>query len=178
MRKFAALVGAIAIAAVAAACSSTPSTTTGTETWQGTATGANVLANTTTYPLKFTGPVTATASWTTPGGNQTKITTTFKTTAGNLVANANVPDVNNPPGTVDTKTCLARFTISGTYTVDGPKSTGKFKDATGHGTIKDVTQAYLPKLKNGQCNESNNAQPLTAGALSTIKITGPLTVSS
>jgi hypothetical protein len=163
------MTGAAAIVLLAGACSSAPTKTTGTETFQGTATGATVIANSTTYPLKFTGPV--------PGGNADKVTTTFKTTAGNLVVNADV-NANNPATTVDASTCLAKFTITGTYTVDGAKSSGKFKDATGHGTVKDAVQAYLPKLSNGKCNEANNAQPLAAGAQSTFYASGPLTVSS
>ena len=71
-----------------------------------------------------------------------------------------------------------KSTISGTYTVDGAKSTGKFHGGTGHGTVKDVFQAYGPRLKNGECNQSNNAQPLANGALSTFYASGPLTVSS
>ena len=131
-----AMTGAAAIVLLAGACSSAPTKTTGTETFQGTATGATVIANSTTYPLKFTGPVTATATWTTPSGNADKVTTTFKTTAGNLVVNADV-NANNPATTVDASTCLAKFTITGTYTVDGAQSTDKFKGATGHGTIKE-----------------------------------------
>lgn len=178
-QRITAMTGAAAIVLLAAACSSSPTKTTGTETWQGTVTGAAAVAsNTTTYPLKFTGPVTATATWSTPGGNATKVTTTFKTTAGNLVVNADVPNVNNPPTQTNAKTCFFKSTITGTYTVDGAKSTDKFKDATGHGTIKDIFQAYGPKLENGQCNQSNNAQPLANGALTTIYISGPLTVSS
>jgi hypothetical protein len=173
-----AMTGAAAVVLLAAACSSSPTKTTGTETFQGTATGATVIASSTTYPLKFTGPVTATATWTTPSSNADKVTTTFKTTAGNLVVNADV-NANNPATTVDASTCLAKFTISGTYAVDGAQSTDKFKGATGHGTIKDVVQAYLPKLvSNGKCNEANNAQPLAAGAQSTFYASGPLTVSS
>ena len=94
------------------------------------------------------------------------------------MVNADVPDANNPPTQTNAKTCFFKSTISGTYTVDGAKSTGKFHGGTGHGTVKDVFQAYGPKLKNGQCNQSNNAQPLANGALSTFYASGPLTVSS
>jgi hypothetical protein len=37
-------------------------------------------------------------------------------------------------------------------------------------------RADLPKLASGKCNESNNAQPLTTGAIAVFKGTGPLTI--
>ena len=173
------------IIAAAAACSSsssssTPAKVTGTEVFQGKQPlDAAALANqnfTPTYSLAFTGPVVATATWSPPGGNATKVTTTFKTTAGNLVVNADVPNVNNPPTTTNAATCLSRSTITGTYTVVGDKSTGKFKSATGNGKILDVFQATVPKLSNGKCNESQNAQPLPNGAVTTFYASGPLTI--
>ena len=168
------------IAAAAACSSSTPAKVTGTEVFQGKQPlDAAALASqnfTPTYPLAFTGPVVATATWSPPGGNATKVTTTFKTTAGNLVVNADVPNVNNPPTTTNAATCLSRSTITGTYTVVGDKSTGKFKGATGNGKIVDVFQATSPKLSNGKCNESQNAQPLPNGAVTTFYASGPLTI--
>ncbi len=179
MKKLAGVAGGIAIAAVAAACSSAPSTTSGTETWQGKVTGAEVVTSQApTYHLTFTGPVQATSTWAPPNNNKTKQTVTFKTTAGNLVVNANIPDNANPPTSVNKTTCFFTSTITGTYTVVGSQSTGKFKDATGHGNIKDVFAAQAPKLKSGACNESNNAQPLAAGAYSTLVVSGPMTVTS
>jgi hypothetical protein len=175
--KLAVIPGVLAIAAVAAACSSGPTTTTGTETWQGKVTGAAAVAsNGPTYPLTFTGPVHATASFTPPNNNAVKSTVTFKTSAGNLTVNADLPDNANPPTTSNPTTCLFVSTLTGTYTVVGSKSTGSFKDATGHGTIRDVFSATGPKLSNGQCNQSNSAQPLTAGAYTTLYVSGPMTV--
>ena len=37
-------------------------------------------------------------------------------------------------------------------------------------------EADVPKLKDGKCTMSNNAQPLTNGALGTFNSSGPLTV--
>jgi hypothetical protein len=184
MRKLVVLAGTAAIITVACACSSssssTPAKVTGTEVFQGRQPlDAAALANqnfTPTYPLTFTGPVVATATWSPPGGNATKVTTTFKTTAGNLVVNADVPNANNPPTTTNATTCLSTSTITGTYTVVGGQSTGKFKGATGNGKIVDVFQATLPKLSNGKCNESQNAQPLPNGAVTTFYASGPLTI--
>ena len=124
MRRLAALMtGAAAVALAATACSSSPSTVSGTETFQGKVSGeAVVTSQNPTYPLTFTGPVAATGTWSPPGGNATKVTTTFKTTAGNLVVNADVPDANNPPTQTNAKTCFFKSTISGTYTVDGARA--------------------------------------------------------
>jgi hypothetical protein len=94
------------------------------------------------------------------------------------VVNADIPDNANPPTSVNKTTCFFTSTITGTYTVDGSQSTGKFKDATGHGNIKDVFAAYAPKLKTGACNESNSAQPLPGGAYTTLVVSGPMTVTS
>ena len=182
MRKLAVLGGAAAVLVTAAACSSSPTKTTGTEVFQGkqTLSAADVTSSkfTPTYPLAFTGPVSATATWSPPGGNATKVTTTFKTSAGNLVVAADVPDSNNPPTVTNATTCLVTSTLTGTYTVVGDQSTGKFKDATGSGKIIDVFQAYLPKLSSGKCNTSSSAQPLPTGALTTFYASGPLTVTS
>ena len=162
-----------------AACSSTPSTTTGTETWRATETGAAVVGTgPPVYHLQFTGPVQATSTWSPPDNNATKATVTFKTTAGNLTVDASVPDNANPPTTTNAKSCQSIQTITGTYTVVGSKSTGKFKNATGHGTIKDVFAATLPKLSNGHCNTSESAQPLAAGAWTALVVSGPMTVTS
>jgi hypothetical protein len=180
MRKLVVLGGAAVIVA-AAACSSSTSTTAGTEVFQGrqALTPAEMASSTftPTYPLAFTGPVATTATWSPPGGNATKITTTFKTSAGNLVVNADVPNVNNPPTTVNPTTCLSTSTITGTYTVVGDKSTGKFKGGTGSGKIVDLFVGTLPKLSSGKCNESQSAQPLP-GAYTTFHASGPLTVTS
>jgi hypothetical protein len=183
LKKLAGVAGGIAIAAVAAACSSAPSTTSGTETWQGkqVLTPAQLANNNfqPTYPMTFTGPVHATGTFTPPGGNKVKVTVTFHTSAGNLVANADLPGNSNqnaPPTSFNAKTCVATFDLNGTYTVAGGSSTGSFKGATGHGTIRDAYTITLPKLASGACNEANSAQPL-AGHTSLV-VSGPMTVTS
>jgi hypothetical protein len=187
-----AVIAAVPLALLAAACSSSSSSTasgsathsatptatsmTGTEVMKGTVTGKAVIANTTTYHLTLTGPVSTTGTWTSPNGNATKVTTTFTTPAGNLVVNADAPDANNPPTASNASTCLFKSTIHATYVVDGAKSTGKFAGATGSGDVAVTFAAYTPKLSNGKCNTSNSAQPLAAGAVSTFTATGPLTI--
>jgi hypothetical protein len=146
---------------------------------QGKVTGAAaVTANGPTIPLKLTGPVATTSSFTPPNNNNTKATVTFKTPGdGNLVVNAVAPDANQNP-TANMTTCLFHQTVHATYTVDGGKSTGKFKDATGSGSVIFTFQATGPRLKSGACDQSNNAQPLAAGAFTTFYASGPLTVTS
>lgn len=188
------LSGVALVIAVAAACSSSSSTTakstasamptkvSGTEVFQGrqTLTAAEAANQnfTPTYPLVFTGPVAATGTWSPPGGNTTKVTTTFKTSAGNLVVNADVPNANNPPTAANVTTCRMTFTIAGTYTVVGAQSTGKFQGATGSGKLVDVFQATGPRLSSGKCNTSPSAQPLPSPApFTTFYAAGPLTVT-
>jgi hypothetical protein len=48
--------------------------------------------------------------------------------------------------------------------------------SAGSGVVAVSFRAYLPKLASGKCNESNNAQPLTTGAIALFTGTGPLTV--
>ena len=60
------------------------------------------------------------------------------------------------------------------FTITG--GTGKFAGATGSGTATVLFAAYAPKKSNGTCNESNSAQPLANGAISTFSSSGPLTV--
>ena len=92
-----AVIAAAPLALLAAACSTSSSSSstasapatnsvapaatsmTGTEVMNGTVTGAAVIASTTTYHLKLTGPVSTTGTWTSPSGNATKVNTTFTT---------------------------------------------------------------------------------------------------
>ena len=187
-----AAIAAVPLALLAAACSSSSSSTAsgsathsatptatsmaGTETMKGTITGKAVLANSATYHLVLGGPVATTGTWTSPNGTATKVTTTFKTPVGNFVVNANAPDANNPPTSVNKSTCYFKSTIHVTYVVNGALSTGKFAGATGSGTATVLFAAYAPKKSNGTCNESNSAQPLANGAISTFSSSGPLTV--
>lgn len=189
-KKLAALAPIAVLAITLGACSTTSSGTNAastakaaaakptTETISGRITGKAVLANTTAFPLTLTGVVNTTGKVTLPSGNGTHKTITFYTEAGNLVAAASAPDANNPPTTTNKSTCRFTSTIHATYTVAGGKSTGKFAGATGHGTATVVFSAIAPRYpsgkQQGQCNESNNAQPLAAGAYASFHSTGPL----
>ena len=186
----AAAAGTVATVALIAGCSSSGGTpakpaakvstanASGTETITGKVTGAAALANAPVFPVVLTGPVNTTGTFTSPNGNGTHATLTFRTKAGNLVAAGYAPDANSntPPAVVNAAECRFKFVIHATYTVTGSKSTGAFKDAHGNGKAIFAFEADAPKLKDGKCNTSNNAQPLTNGALGTFNSSGPLTV--
>ena len=189
--SLAAAAGTVAAIALIAGCSSSGTSSakpavkvstgpaSGTETMTGQVTGAAAVANTATFPLVLTGPVNTTGTITLPSGNSTHATITFKTKKGDLVAAAYAPDANSntPPTVVDAAACRFKFAINATYTVNGAKSTGAFKNAHGSGKAAIVFEADAPKLSDGRCNMSENAQPLTNGALGTFRSSGPLTVN-
>lgn len=190
MIKSAAAVIAVLAAAGLAACSSSssssvssgsskPATTSGTEQFtSGMVTNPKVLeAKVTVFPLKWTGPVTATGSINLSGPPPAKGQThTFVTSKGNLV----VLVTANPANTakwVNAKTCLAQDLTVVDYTVDGTKSTGSFKGATGSGVVT-VTFQSNSEL-NGKCSMASNAQPVTMqDAFGEFAGTGPLTVKA
>jgi hypothetical protein len=198
--KLAALAGAIAIAVTAAACSSTPATKSGTETITGTESGQpaanNLNSNSNAAPtfqvFTYTGPVSTTVkNYTLPGGNNNAktMTNTFVTSAGNLTithtrtyqpGNNVAPSVTAKSGDVCTFTLVAE---KGTYVTVPSKSTGQFKDATGHGTYV-ITLHIGAKLPAGKTTCSiadygnNGPTAIAQGSSFVFKATGPLTVSS
>jgi len=192
MKKLMSLGAAALLAAAVAGCSSsttttrnsaasakaTPTATSGIETFAGQVTGAAALANNVTIPLKWTGPVITTSTFSTGGSAPKKGQHhTFQTAAGNFTV-AVSGTVTNTQKLLSASSCQFEFATAVPYTVDGAASTGKFAGSTGSGVVTVTFQAYLPKLASGKCNESNNAQPLTKGALAAAKGTGPLTVKS
>jgi hypothetical protein len=200
LKKLAGVAGGIAIAAVAAACSSTPATKSGTETISGTESGqaaaAMLSSNSNAQPVfpvfTYTGPVNTSAkNYRLPGnGNNAKTATdTFVTPAGNLTVthtrtyqpgNNTAPTVAGQSGDVCTFSLVAE---SGTYVVVPSKSTGQFKGATGHGTYV-ITLHIGAKLPAGKttCNVAdygnNGPTAIAQGSSFTFKATGPLTVPS
>lgn len=179
---FTSAAGLAILAIGAVACSSSSSTTSGTETMAGKVTGAAAVAggpnSGPTVPLTLKGVVATTSSFTPPNTNSTKVPLTFKTPSdGKLVITATAPDANQNPA-LSPNTCIISQTVHATYTVNGAESTGKFKDATGSGTATFYFRAYAPRLANGKCNTSQNAQPLASGAVDTFTASGPLTIKS
>jgi hypothetical protein len=181
MRKASFIAVALAsLGLIAAACSSSPSTTSGTEHFSGIMTGKAALANNVSFPLKFTGPVTATGTFSTSGpAPKVGQHHTFKTSSGNLVAVVTaVPQSGNgPPTPVNMAKCQFASGTKVTFKVVPGESTGKFAGATGTGgKVNAQFTATLPKLSNGHCNESNSAQPTAASFSFTGAV--PLTVKS
>jgi len=193
MRNLAALIGVITLSAGLAACSSSSSSSTatsssssstatasaapksGTEIAYGKVTGSAAMVNSPVFHLTFTGPVSTTG--TIPLGGQPKkgASHTFTTAAGNLVVTLDSEGTSSG-GIKSTKTCLAVFTTTVPFTVDGAQSTGKFAGATGSGKAVVLFSGQLPKLSNGECNESQNAQPSAKTAVSTFTATAKLTL--
>jgi hypothetical protein len=178
-----ALAGGVAACSTSATNSSSQSSATatsggnsGTETIHGKITAAEALANNPTFHLTFTGPVNTTStnslgSSPTKGGSYT-----FKTHAGNLVVTF-VNAASNTGGLTSSKTCQAAFSTSVPFNVDGSKSTGQFAGATGSGGKAVVVfSGELPRLKNGQCDQSQNAEPSQKTATATFTATTPLTL--
>lgn len=173
----------------AAACSSATSTvsnsaatgsasaaTSGTETITGQVTGAAALANNTSIPLTWRGPVNTTGTFSTGSNAPAKGQHhTFGTGAGNFTVVVSAAP-SNVQKLLSATSCQVEFVTTVPYTADGAASTGKFAGATGSGAVVVSFRASLPKLANGKCNLSNNAQPLTQGALATVKGGGPLTI--
>lgn len=189
MKKLAVLTGAIVLVGALGACSSSSNSTGAaatksapptptTETITGQVTGTDAVADTLVIPLKLTGVVKTTGTITIPQINATHITITFPTKAGNFVVAAVLLDPNAAPTVVNAAACRFKDTGHVTYTVDGAKSTGSFAGATGSGKATLVLEADAPKYTSGshkgQCNTSNNAQPMAAGALVTFEGVGPL----
>jgi len=160
-------IATVALAAVLlAACSSS---STGAETIYGTTTST---ANNPTVPLRATGVFTDTGSIYLGNNNATKGTLHFKKGGLNLT-HSNPPSLNTPTSFNPT-TCRAVFAGSGTFKVTG--GTGPYNGATGHGTFTVTFAANFPKLANGQCNESNSANPVPGTSLTTFKATGNITI--
>jgi hypothetical protein len=192
MKKLTVLAAGTALLATLAACSSSSTTSatsthsatasaapkSGTETLTGQVTGAAAVANTTTFHLKFTGPVNTTGTFTPPNSNATSQPgVVFKTQAGNMVVNATLTsNPNAAPKMVNAAQCRFAFVTRVDYTIDGAKSTGSFAGATGSGKATVTFTADAPKLSSGQCNMSQNAQPLAKGAVGIFYSSGPLTL--
>lgn len=192
MKTVVSLSAAALLTAGIAACSSSTTTASnsaastkasatsmsGIERATGKVTGAAALADNATIPLTWTGPVNTTGSFSTgtaaPAKGQHH---TFTTAAGNLaVVVSAAPKMVNK--LLSSSTCLFENVTTVPYTVQGSASTGKFAGSTGSGAVTVSFTAFVPKLSDGKCNLSNNAQPLTKGAAAVFASAGPLTVKS
>jgi hypothetical protein len=144
--------------------------TAGAETFTGNLGGTKVLAKHLTFPLTWTGPVDTTGTFKTRGtGPKAGQEYAFVTKAGTLeLLVTSVPDNGNGPVPTPAKQCAFRSTTVVDFNVVPGKSTGAFSGATGsNGQVTVVSAGDLPKLKNGKCDESNNAEPTTDTVIAT-----------
>jgi hypothetical protein len=148
-----------------AACSSSPSTTSGTLTLHGSTTN---LAGNGSLPLTITGPNGIATTGTLPGGNGTK--GVIKTGAGNLDVTHTNPPNTNPK--VNASACTFTGSFGGTYKVTG--GTGKFSGATGHGSYAISLNGTFAKT-GGKCVINQNTNPNSG--VETFHASGPLTIS-
>jgi hypothetical protein len=169
---------AAGIALLAAGCGGSASGAaaqkTGTEIISGKLTGQAALSSNPVFHLTFRGPVNTTSTY--PLGNAPKKgeTGTIKTAAGNFVSVSGTSSTTEK--LLSTSTCRVEFSTTVPYTVSGSKSTGQFAGATGNGHAVVLFVGDLPKLSNGKCNTSANAQPKTSTVVATFTATGPLTL--
>ena len=187
MRKLLALIGVGALAVGLSACGS--SGTSGTEVLTGSLTGAPAasILNSSGNPalrlstLTFSGPVDTSVSNIPLGGGGTG--PAFSTPDGNFAVSHKTkkPGPAQPTLTGKTgNTCHFTWLLaSGTYIVNGSKSTGKFAGATGHGTytVSIVASANLLPGKT-TCSSNNTGNVLAQGAAINFKASGPLTLKS
>jgi|HubBroStandDraft_6_1064221.scaffolds.fasta_scaffold612959_2 hypothetical protein len=153
---------------------SSPTPKPSTETIKGTLTGAEAMASSPVFHLTLSGPVSATSTTALGGSPRKGAAHTFKTGSGDLTVTLDSSGTSGG-GLKSATTCKFAFTTTVPLTVDGARSTGKFAGATGTGRAVVVFSGNLPKLSNGKCDESRNAQPsakTAAGAFTaTIRMT-------
>jgi hypothetical protein len=192
MRALVATVGgAVAlIIGLAAGSTAASGSSSGTETLTGVVSGvaaAKLLNANGNPPLKFTslvfsGPVNTSISNVTLGGGKAKTAThAFVTPAGSFTVTRTVTSNGQPQPSVTGQTGnTCHFTANfgtGSYNVDGSKSTGKFAGATGSGTFSITVQASADLLAGKTTCSANNTGNVTAtGASITFKASGPLTL--
>lgn len=162
MRKTIVLGLGAAAVAVAAGCSSSPSTTSGTEVLSGST--ANISA--TSLPLTLSGPVATHGALELNNSNSTQ--GVIKTAVGDLHVTHNNP---SPPPSVNTSSCTATQVNNGNYKITG--GTGKFSGAAGHGNFTISFTGTFPKT-NGQCSITQSSNPVSG--TTTFHGSGPITV--
>jgi hypothetical protein len=173
------LVGLSPALASPALASTAAKPVTGPESITGTVHGKAATANVPNIPLSFTGVVATTDHGFELGGSASSNTHTLTTPAGKLTVTATGQQEQSQ--TLNPKTCWTTYTVDQQITFVASKSTGKFAGASGPGAYQVYFGAYLPRYTSGkdkgQCNTSNNAQPLTKGAVATFLAAGVLTTS-
>ena len=128
-----------------------------------------ILANNSVLPVKAHGVVRTKGTLSLGGPTNGKSSFDFR--AGKLTVKHTQTSGATQPS-VNLKTCVASQTQGGVYTVTG--GTGGFSGAKGHGKYKIYFAIVFPRLKNGKCNTSQSAQPIS-GKISFLAY-GPLSV--
>jgi hypothetical protein len=148
---------ALTVGTAASASAATPCRHSGTEVTTGfTNNVADILANVTVLPVRAHGVVNTRGTVALSGPSTG--TTTFDYRAGDLTVKHTQTSGGSQP-TLNPKTCVDSLYEAGVYTV--LSGTGKFSGATGHGWYKLYIALKAPRLKNGQCNTSQSAVPVS-----------------
>jgi hypothetical protein len=159
---------ALGLAASPAASAAVAGGKTGTEYIQGSTTKLSVIdSNAPVVPLEAHGVVDSNGYISLGGPTNGRSTLYFH--AGNLRVKHTQTDSqqsSNP------KTCVIGQVEGGLYTV--VSGTGKFHGAKGHGRYEVAFTVKLPRLKNGKCNTSHSAEPVSGKI--TFRASGPLSV--
>jgi hypothetical protein len=148
---------ALVLAAATAASASTAKCRSGTEVIVGSTTNLSIItADVTVLPVKAYGLV-RTKGTLSLGGPENG-TSSFIFRAGKLTVRHKQTSGGSQP-TLNPKTCVLSQNDGGVYTVLG--GTGKFWGATGHGKYHTYFAIVFPRLKNGKCNTSQSAVPIS-----------------
>jgi hypothetical protein len=182
----------IAAAALTAACSSAsspakvtparpshtaPATTSSTEIFTGDVAGKAALVDPPAFVLRYAGPVDTAGSFT-PGGSgpEPGQMHAFPTRNGTLELTVTSVPENGRLTYIGAKSaCDIADTTIVNARIDGAKSTGRFAGATGTAQVDVGFSGKMPKLKDGTCNMSQNANPSVATARAWV--TGTITLT-
>jgi hypothetical protein len=157
-------VGGVALAmaltvgtAASASAAPAPCRHSGTEVTTGfTNNVADILSNAPVVPVRAHGVVNSKGTFALSGPSTG--TTTFYYRAGDLTVKHTQTSGGSEP-TLNPKTCVDSLYQAGVYTV--VSGTKEFSGATGHGWYKLYIALKAPRLKNGQCNPSQSAVPVS-----------------
>jgi hypothetical protein len=158
----------LGLAASPAASAAVASGKSGTEVIQGSTTELSVItSNAPVVPLKAHGVVDTYGTINLSGPTNGRSTLYFR--VGNLRVKHTQTRTKQ---SFNSKTCVISQVQGGVYTVVA--GTGKFYGAKGHGNYVVDFTAKFPRLKNGKCNTSPSAVPIS-GKISFLAY-GPLSV--
>jgi hypothetical protein len=162
---------------LAVASSNAATSVTGPEVVFGTVHGKAANANTPHIPLILTGVVNTTDRGFVlgNGGGQTH---TLVTKAGKLSVRGKGKE--HQTESLNARTCRLTFIVRQQFKFVPSLSTGKFAGATGPGSYQITFSAFVPRhtkgKHKGECNTSNNVQPLNRGAVAIFLAAGVITI--